>query len=103
MLEFSAKVNGKHAVVRARAQAAVAVEAACVGPAKIIDVGLTEMEAIAQGRAANTHETLVNRGEHGSTIPLVERDPHIGLQLPFERGVDVNGFVAGTAGDPVCA
>src|ERR1700685_1553841 len=103
MLEFSAKVNGKHAVVPARAEAAVAVEAACVGAAKIVDVGLTEMEAVAQGRPGNTHETLVHRIEPDSPISLVQRDPHIRLQIPFQGGVNVNGFVARTAGDPVCA
>ena len=101
MLELSAKVNGKHAVVSARAEAGIAVEAACVGTAKIVDVGLAEMEAVAQGRAGNTHEALVHRVEPDPPIPLIERDPHIGLQLPFERGINVNGFIARTAGDPV--
>ncbi len=49
VLEFSAKVDGEHAVVGARAQPAVVVEAAGIGTAKIIDVGLPEMEAVAQG------------------------------------------------------
>src|SRR6202044_3037758 len=101
MLEFSAKVNGKHAVVSARAEAGIAVEAACVGAAKIVDVSLTEVEAVAQGRAGNPHEALVHRIESDSPISLVERDAHIGLQVPFQGSVNVNGFVARTAGDPV--
>src|ERR1700691_4623447 len=101
MLKLSTKVNREHAVVSARAEAGVTVEAARVGTAKVIDVGLTEVEAVAQGCAGDTQHALVHRVEPDSPIPLIERDPHIGLKIPFEGGVNVNGFVVRAAGNPV--
>ena len=87
MLELSAKINGKHAIVAARAQPGVTVKAGCVGTAKIIDVGLAEMEAVAQRGAADPHDALVHRVKPYTAELLVERDAHIGLQISFQRGV----------------